>query len=1004
MKLKKLNHLAVICFLILSLFISCNKDSKKRNIVKLDTGEIYHGFKFIKEQEIKEYDALGRLFIHQKSGARLLKVETDDDNKTFAIAFKTPPLSDCGTPHILEHSVLNGSKNFPVKSPFDVLYKGSLQTFLNAMTGSDITMYPVSSRNNKDYKNLMNVYLDAVFFPLIHDDPRIFAQEGWHYELDSKDSDLTYKGVVYNEMKGSFSTPSRELSYVVSKNLFPDTCYGFSSGGYPTAIPTLTYEQFKNFHQRYYHPVNSYIMVYGDYNVLDELEFIDREYLSKFEKIEINSKITLQETFGEMKEVVADYPISLTGNDVDQTYLNLSFVTGLGEDRNLSMAMEILSSTLITLPGAPVRRALQDAGIGKEVRSYSDNTKQMSFSLTVEKANPEDKDRFKEVVFETLNKVVKDGLDKKVVEGLINRMEFRLREPRGGFKGLILGMNAFSGWMYADDPFLTIQYKPQIEKLRESLKTDYLEKLIQEKLIDNPHSLLTVLKPMKGLMEENLAKVKQELADYKASLSDEELEKIVTQTKELKEYQKTPDTKEALDKIPLLSLEDITPRTDYYKITKQQIDGLNYLLYPTFSNDIIYTKMIFDASVVPQELIPYASLLANVLGKLNTKNHTYGDLDTQINIHTGGINTRMSVYFENQDTQKILPKFVIEGKAMNYKVKEFLQLCKEITVNSKLNDAKRLKEVLVRHQANLEAQVERNGLGVALTRLASYYSNAGQYEELSRGLTYYKFITQLTKDFDTNSKDIILKLIQTAKLLLNKVNLEIAITASQEDIDNSVKEIGVFKDSLLNEEVKPLIYQFSFTNKNEGITSSSKVQYVVQGFDFKQLGYEYSGKMIVLNQILSTDYLHEKIRVMGGAYGGFSSISQDGTVYFGSYRDPNLTETLEHYKNTVQFLENFAIEEKEMTRFIIGTMSRFERPYTAQMKGDSALENYYESITEEQGQRIRQEILTTTVEEIKNLAKMISEILAKDYFCVYGNESKLTQAGDIFSALIKAKE
>lgn len=1002
-------------FTILAVFISMlfycgqaakkeTKDVKKEVKAAFEIGKVYHGFKFIKEQKITEYDAVGKLFEHQKSGARLLKIEADDDNNSFNIAFKTPPLSDSGTPHILEHSVLNGSKNFPVKSPFDELSKASLKTFLNAMTGSDVTTYPVSSRNKKDYKNLMHVYLDAVFFPLMKEDSRIFKQEGWHYELDSIDGPLTYKGVVYNEMKGSFSSPERELGYVVDKNMFPDTCYGLSSGGYPTAIPKLTYENFKAFHDRYYHPSNSYIMVYGDYPVMDELEFINREYLSKFDKIKVDSEIKMQKPFEKMKEVVAEYPLSKSGKDKGKTYFNLSFMSGKGKNRKLSMAMNILSYALVNFTDSPVRRALQDAGIGKEYTCYNSNSKQMSFSITVEKANPEDKEKLKQIIFKTLEKVAKEGLDKKVVQGYINRMEFNLREPRAGLNGLIIGFNALTGWMYAEDPFLTISYKPQLIALRKAIDTGYFEKLIQEKILNNTHSVFTMLKPKKGLMEENIEKIKMELAEYKKTLSKEQLEQLVKETEELKEYQKQPNSKEALAKMPYLEIKDIAPRVNYFKISEKDFEGTKYLNYPVFSKEIVYVKALFNASTIPQKLIPYAALLTNVLGQLNSDNFSYGDLNKEINLHTGGINTSLRTYQKNRDMNDILPKVLLSGKVMNYKIKEFVKLCIELTNNSKFNDKKRLKEVLDRHQANLEAQMNYNGIGVAMTRLSSYYSISGKYSELTRGLSYTKFITALTRNFDKNSDDIIKKLEEVAKIIFTKSNLEVSVTAAEKDIKTFQNEMKGFVAALSDEKPEVQKYQFKFDNKNEGITSTSKVQYVLQGFNYKDLGYKYSGKMAVLTKILSTDYLHKKVRVMGGAYGGFCGINDDGMVYFGSYRDPNLKKTLEIYKKTTDYLKNFKVDKKSMSGYIIGTLSKFERPYTAKMKGNSALNNYYENISKANVQQVRKDILSTTPEDINGMMKMIEDILSKNYYCVFGNEKKIKESKDIFTKLIKAKD
>lgn len=971
---------------------------------ELKVGKIYHGFKLVKEKEVKEYNVNTKLFLHQKSGARLLKVETSDDNKTFVISFKTPPATDTGLPHILEHSVLNGSKNFPVKSPFDVLMKGSLRTFLNAMTGSDRTMYPVSSRNDKDYFNLMHVYLDAVFFPMFYEEPKIFRQEGWHYELEKEDGELIYNGVVYNEMKGSFSSPNRELDYVVNKNLFPDTCYGFSSGGYPSAIPTLTYEQFKAFHQRYYHPSNSYILLYGDYDVQEELKFINEKYLSKFDKLDVDSSIPIQKPFPRPAEVVADYPVGKRSSTENQTYLNLTMVTGLATDRNLVMGLDVLSDVLVNLPSAPVRRALQDAGIGRDVSCYVDDLKQLVFSITVTNANPGDRDKFREIVYNTLKKAAREGLDKRVVEGVINRMEFRLREGRGSFKGLMMGMQALAGWFFADDPYLSLEFEKPLAHLKSALTNRYLEGVIDKNLVQNPHALLTVLKPNTELMGENIARLKKELADHKASLSAEEKTRLVEETRILKQYQKTPDTEEALNTIPLLSLKDIDARTDYYAMNETTVEKVPMLSFGEFSNNIIYVNFLFDASVIPQDLIPYAALLENVLGELNTKNFTFGDLDTEINIQTGGINTDLRAYLKNLDPGKILPRFSIGGKVMSPKLESFVNLCGEIVKNTRFDDPKRLKEVLTKHQAKVESYMENRGINVAIMRLFSYVTPSGQFRERTNGHSYYRFLTDRVKTFDTTSGDTIAKLKKVAGLLFNRSNLVMSVAASEKDIDKFRKQSKIFLKYMGNKTPKPQKYKFVFAQKNEGFTSASKVQYVLQGYNFKDLGYQYSGKMAVLNQILSREYLQKQIRVIGGAYGGFSSFDENGLVYFGSYRDPNLRKTLENYKNAVDYLKNFKANDRDMTRFIIGTLARYERPLTTEQKGRRALENYFSGQTAEDVLKERKDILGTTPEDIRNMTKMVSDILQKNVYCVYGNEKILTDDAGLFTGLIKVKE
>jgi len=977
------------------------------NAKDMEVGKIYNGFKLIKQKTIKEMDAVGKLFKHLKSGARLLKIEADDDNKTFCISFKTPPESDSGMPHIIEHCVLNGSKNFPVKSPFDVLAQGSLNTFLNAFTSKDVTMYPVSSRNDKDFFNLMHVYLDAVLMPLIYDEPKILQQEGWHYELDKKDGELKYNGIVYNEMKGAFSSPEQELDFQIFKSLFPDNAYGFSSGGYPEAIPELTYEAFLSFHKRYYHPANSYIFLYGDGKLSEELKFIDEKYLSKFDTIKVDSFIPLQKSFTKMKEVIADYAISAKGSEENQTFLSLSFVAGKGIQRDLSMAMDALSDILVNLPSAPLRRALVDAGIGKDVSASMDEYKQNVFNITVRNANLTDKDKFKDIIFKTLGKLVKEGLDKKMVEGVINRMEFGLREGSQSSripKAILDNYRAMSTWMFIDDPFPSLEYEKPLNTLKTALTSNFLEKIIDTYMIKNNHSLLLVLKPKKGLEDIKVKKVKEILAKYRASLSEADLEKIAENTKTLKKYQKTPDTPEALKTIPLLSLEDINTKSEKLEITERQESGVKVLYFPVFTNNIIYLRLLFNAAVVPQDLIPYTELLADILGEMNTKNYTYGELDTELNIHTGGLDSRVSVYEKESNHKTFLPKFVIDAKVMTPKFDKLLELETELVKNTIYNDPQRLKEVITRLFSRLESSVKNRGLNVAIYRHESYFSPSGKYRELIKGLSYYRFVAGIAKNFDKKSTEVIGNLQKVAALMFNRKNLMAGVTCSEKDYPVFKKHFTRILDNLERKLAKPIQYSFDFKTKNEGLQTASKVQYVIKGFNFKDLGYEYSGKLAVLRQILSREYLYNAIRIIGGAYGGFISLSRNGYVWFGSYRDPNLEKTVENYQKTIDYLNTFKADKRKMTRFIIGTIARVDRPLLPFEKGRVAMTYYLENTTSADIQRERDEILSTTPEDIKGMKKMITDILAKNILCVYGNEKRLESAKNLFDKLIKVVE
>ncbi len=984
-------------FLTVVLFITVWSCSPKE---QFETGESYNGFTLVKKQFVEEINAECLLFTHDKSGAQLLKVANDDPNKLFNIAFKTAPENDWGTPHIMEHSVLNGSKNFPVKSPFEVLIQGSLNTFLNAMTGKDITTYPVASMNDKDYFNLMHVYLDAVFNPLIYTEPKILQQEGWHYELNSDEEPLTYKGVVYNEMKGAFSSPQRELNYHTFRILFPDNAYGFESGGYPTAIPKLTQEYFINFHQKFYHPSNSYILLYGNADLNKELEFIDRKYLSGYDALEEKVEIPLQKAFETMKEAEKTYPVQAGSPTTDQTFLSLNFVVGSSTDRALCMTFDVLAQALVNHESAPVRLALQEAGIGRDVRATFQEMQQNVFQITVQNANPEDKNRFKEIVLKTLQEVSENGLDKTMIEGIINRTEFSLKEGDSAQKGLECLMMTYQPWFFANDPFLGLEFNKPLAEVKKAFDTNLLETAISEHLLKNQHALLIVLKPEPGLQAKIEAATNEELNIYKTSLNSEDLEKIAAQTTELLEHQQREDTPEALASIPMLELADIGKNIEWYPVNEKSVADVPVLHYDDFTNDIIYANLYFDLKTLPQELIPYASLLNALLGKLGTENYTFGELNNELNIHTGGFYTFTTKFYENQSDDSFMPKFQVTAKAVTAKTDKLIDLMEEVLTNTDFNDTERLKELITRHQARVDANFKNNGLNYALTRVHSYYANSGMFDELTDGLEYYRFVTGLSTNFDQNAEEIKAKLTETAQLLFTKNNLVAGVTCSEKEYASFSEGMEKLVAALPETGGQRNDWKFDFEKKNEGLLTASKVQYVVKGYDFKKLGVEYNGKMLVLNQVLSTDWLQNQVRVIGGAYGGFSGFSPNGNVYFASYRDPNLSETIENFNNSTTFLREFNADDKTMTRFIIGTISRLDQPRNVSDKGNKAFQRYFEKTTPEFLQAEREAILSTTVTDIQSLSAMVEEVLNQDAVCVYGNEDKIKENQSLFGSLV----
>jgi presequence protease len=991
----------IFLFLMVALFVTVWSCSPKE---QFKTGESYHGFTLVKKQFVEEINAECLLFTHDKSGAQLLKVANDDPNKLFNIAFKTAPENDWGTPHIMEHSVLNGSKSFPVKSPFDVLIQGSLNTFLNAMTGKDITTYPVASMNDKDYFNLMHVYLDAVFNPLIYSDPKILQQEGWHYKLGSVDEPLTYNGVVYNEMKGAYSSPQRELYYQTFKNLFPDNAYGFESGGYPSAIPQLTQEYFIDFHKKFYHPSNSYILLYGNAGLNEELEFIDREYLANYEALEEKVEIPLQKGFDAMKEAEQSYPVQEGSPVEDQTFLSLNYVVGSSADRTLCMTFDVLAEALVNHESAPVRLALQEAGIGRDVRASFSEYQQNVFQITVQNANPEDKDRFREIVTTALQEAATGGLGKTMIEGIINRMEFNLREGDSAQKGLMCLMMTYQPWFFANDPFLGLEFNKPLAEVKKAIDTNILEAAVNQHLINNNHALLMVLKPEPGLQAKIEEAANEELRLYKAALNGEELDNIAVQTTELLAHQQREDTPEALASIPMLALTDIGKEIEWYPVNEKSIAGAPVLHYDDFTNGIVYTNLYFNLNVLPQELLPYASLLNALLGKLSTENYTFGELDNELNIHTGGFSTSTENFYENQSDTNFRPKFQVSAKAVTAKTGRLTELIEEILTKTNYNDTERLKELITRHQARVDANFKNNGLNYAMTRLRSYYSNSGMFDELTGGLEYYRFVTRLAKDYDRDAEEIKASLIETARLLFTQNNLVAGVTCSEKEFESFSEGMGKLITSLPESNSEPKDWKFSFEKKNEGLLTASKVQYVVKGYDFKKLGVEYTGKMQVLNQVLSTDWLQNQVRVIGGAYGGFSGFSSNGNVYFASYRDPNLSETIENFNNSTRFLNEFDADEKTMTRFIIGTISRLDQPRNVSEKGTVAFRRYFEKTTPETLKAEREAILATTSADVKSLGATVEEILKQDAVCVYGNEDKIRENKSLFGNLVMVSD
>ena len=966
------------------------------NLTKLDAYEV------MLQKELKDLKSEGILLKHKKSGARVLLVSNDDENKVFTIGFRTPADNSTGVPHIIEHTVLCGSEKFPAKDPFVELVKGSLNTFLNAMTYPDKTVYPVASCNDKDFQNLMDVYMDAVFHPNIYKHEEIFRQEGWSYHLEEEDGELTYNGVVYNEMKGAFSSPDGVLDRMILNSLFPDTTYANESGGDPDIIPELSYEEYLEFHRTYYHPSNSYIYLYGNMDMEEKLKWLDEEYLCKYDVKEVHSEIGFQQPFDKMYEISAKYSVSSNEPEEDNTYLAYNKVVGTSLDKELCLAFDILDYALLSAPGAPLKKALMDAGIGKDISgSYDSSTYQPIFSIVAKNANAEQKKAFVEVIESTLRRIVENGIDKKALEAGINYNEFRYREADfGGYpKGLIYGLQMFDSWLYDEmQPFMHVESLETFKFLKEQINSRYFEDLIQKYLLDNTHGTIVVVVPERGLTAKMDTKLKEKLQTYKESLSKEELHKLVEKTTKLEAYQEEPSAPEDIEKIPMLERADISTEIAPIYNEEMTLAGVPVVFHEIETNGIGYLELLFDLSGIPEELLPYAGVLQAVLGIIDTEHYEYSELFNEINVHTGGIGTSLELY---TDVTKAKEKafratFEVKTKALYDKIPFALQMMIEILTSSKLGDEKRLKEILAMNVSRLQMKFLSSGHVVAAMRAMSYCSPISRFKELTSGVEYYRFLSKLNDDFENEKNILIENLKKLTKMIFSKDNLMVSYTATREGLAGLEEELAKVREGLYEAQKEETRCVIHCEKKNEGFQTSSKVQFVAQAGNFLDAGKEYHGALQILKVIMSYEYLWMNIRVKGGAYGCMSNFNRIGEGYFVSYRDPNLKKTLEVYAGVPEYLRNFTVSERDMTKYIIGTISNIDQPMTPAAKGDRSMNLYMNHLTEEMIQEERMQILRATQEDIRNLAEIAEAVLACDQICVIGNEEKINDEKEVF--------
>ncbi len=957
---------------------------------------ILHGFELLEERDIPELNVYARLWRHQKTGAQLLSMENDDENKVFGITFRTPPSDSTGVAHIMEHSVLCGSRKYPVKEPYVELLKGSLKTFVNAMTFPDKTTYPVASTNTQDFYNLVDVYLDAVFFPLLT--RHTMEQEGWHYELASPADPLTIKGVVFNEMKGAYSSPDGLLSEWSQQVLFPQNTYGFDSGGDPRHIPDLTYEQFKQFHDVFYHPANARIYFYGDDDPAKRLQLLD-EYLREFEPLTVDSEIPLHPKFAAPKEVVRAYAANADSGD-DKTMFTVNWLLPETKNVDAATALGLLSYILVGTPASPLRKALIDSGLGEDITGggTSSYLRQMFFSVGLKGVADENVAKAEQLITDTLADLAQNGFDPDMIEAGLNTLEFRLREQNTGSypRGLALMFGALSAWLYDGDPLTPLAFEKPLAKIKKSAQDpNFFPALIREHLLENTHRVTLVLRPDPEKQARDEAEERARLARIKAEMSQQEIIQIIENTQTLKKIQETPDSPEALATIPHLTLADLEKKNKIIPLTVDTEQGSMLLYHDLFTNGIVYLDVGLNLRVLPQEYLPYLPLFSEALLEIGTEREDFVKLSQRIGRKTGGIWS--STYISAREGQADDPVawLMLRGKATMSHADDLLDILRDVLLAVKFDNLERFRQMVLEDKADQEAGLIPGGHSVVSGRLRAHFNTADWVSEQMDGINNLYFVRQLADEIETGWDGILQKLETMRQLLLNRNAILCNVTLDADNWARFRPKLAAFLSDLPAAPVSPVVWQRRALPSNEGLTIPAQVNYVAKGADIYKLGYRYHGSIAVISNYLRSTWLWERVRVQGGAYAGFSTFSrQTGVFAFLSYRDPNLLPTLENYDRTADFLRQLDLSESELTKSIIGAIGAMDAYQLPDAKGYTSLLRYLIGYTDEARQKARDEILSTTVRHFKEFAAVLDAVRQQGHVVVLGAEDAISQAND----------
>ncbi|MBQ6622903.1 MAG: insulinase family protein [Mogibacterium sp.] len=955
----------------------------------MNINEVIHGFRVTERRDVPELEAVLWRMTYEKNGAELCWLDRADENKTFAIAFKTIPQDDTGVFHILEHSVLCGSEKYPVKEPFVELLKSSLQTFLNALTFPDKTMYPVASRNDQDFLNLIDVYMDAVLHPLSISDPHAFLQEGWHYELDAPDGELIRNGVVYNEMKGAFASQDEVLQSGLNRLLFPDNCYGCESGGHPDHIPELTYENYLESHRKYYHPSNSRIFLDGMVDADAVLAKLD-EYLSAYDYLAVDSDIPMQLPVSPDEEECL-YEVS--EGDADKLILAEGWVYGDYTDRKKTYAFNILSEVLAGSNEAPLTKAILEDGLAVDVDFQALDGIQQPYVVLVLRNVPEGKRaEAYEKVEEIFRGIVAQGVDKKRLRAALNRLEFLTREKDYGTmpRGLIYAMESMDSWLYGGDPMQNLLTSAVFAELREAVETDYFEEILRTCILENPHRAKLTLLPSRTLGEEKAAKERAELAAVKASWTKEQTLDVIERFRVLREKQGRKDTEEELASLPVLALSDVPEEVRETPLEELEIAGVRVLHPEVATNGILYLDLYFDLSDLTVPELQQARFMARMLGEVATTHYDVNALQGEIDEHLGRLSANVTVLGKAGDVRKATPYLTVNVALLESRKAEAVCILREVLMESQFTDREYLYNELRQGRISMEQSIIGGGNSYARQRVAARFSVLGALTEALMGIDLLRWMQELEAGYEQQGEAFSKALTVLSRKVFARERLLIGVTGPLDEA--WIAELaGLMYEAPMGE---PIGYTVREGAAGEGFKIPASVSFTAKGANLYALESAYSGTASVAAQILTYGFLWNTIRVKGGAYGTGLRLALNGDALFSSYRDPSGNRSVCSFDEAGEALRAFCAGDERLDKYIISTIGGQEPLLTPRMEGKRAMLYVFLGQSAEDRRRIRAEILHTTKEDLLRTADQLDEVCRKAGVCVIGGAEILEACGD----------